>query len=190
MIEWIRHGKPTVIGAVSGCVAGLVAITPAAGYVTIIPSVAIGLIGGIICYVSVAIVKEKFGYDDSLDAFGVHGVGGMWGAIATGLWATTAVNPDGANGLFYGETDLFVAQIISIGVAIIFGVVGSTVLYKVVSKIVEIRTDEAEEVTGLDLVEHGERGYTAPIFTGTPNFLGDSDSYSLKIFPTIKSSQD
>jgi Amt family ammonium transporter len=190
LIEWIRHGKPTVIGAVSGCVAGLVAITPAAGYVTIIPSVAIGLIGGIICYVSVAIVKEKFGYDDSLDAFGVHGVGGMWGAIATGLWATTAVNPDGANGLFYGETDLFVAQIISIGVAIIFGVVGSTVLYKVVSMIVEIRTDEAEEVTGLDLVEHGERGYTAPIFTGTPNFLGDSDSYSLKIFPTIKSSQD
>ena len=190
LIEWIRHGKPTVIGAVSGCVAGLVAITPAAGYVTIIPSVAIGLIGGIICYVSVAIVKEKFGYDDSLDAFGVHGVGGMWGAIATGLWATTAVNPDGANGLFYGETDLFVAQIISIGVAIIFGVVGSTVLYKVVSMIVEIRTDEAEEVTGLDLVEHGKRGYTAPIFTGTPNFLGDSDSYSLKIFPTIKSSQD
>lgn len=190
LIEWIRHGKPTVIGAVSGCVAGLVAITPAAGYVTIIPSVAIGLIGGIICYISVAIVKEKFGYDDSLDAFGVHGVGGMWGAIATGLWATTAVNPDGANGLFYGETDLFFAQIISIGVAIIFGVIGSTVLYKVVSMIVEIRTDEAEEVTGLDLVEHGERGYTAPIFTGTPNFLGDSDSYSLKIFPTIKSSQD
>ena len=135
LVEWIRHGKPTVIGAVSGCVAGLVAITPAAGYVTIMPSVAIGLIGGIVCYFAVAVVKAKFGYDDSLDAFGVHGVGGMWGAIATGLWATTAVNPDGANGLFYGETDLFIAQIISIGVAVIFAVVGSAVLYKVVSVI-------------------------------------------------------
>ena len=190
LIEWIRHGKPTVIGAVSGCVAGLVAITPAAGYVTILPSVAIGLIGGGVCYFAVAVVKEKFGYDDSLDAFGVHGVGGMWGAIATGLWATTAVNPDGANGLFYGETDLFFAQIISIGVAVIFAVVGSIVLYKVVNAIVEIRTEEAEEITGLDLAEHGERGYTTPIFTGTPNFLGDSDSYSLKIFPTINSSQN
>ena len=190
LIEWIRHGKPTVIGAVSGCVAGLVAITPAAGYVTILPSVAIGLIGGGVCYFAVAVVKEKFGYDDSLDAFGVHGVGGMWGAIATGLWATTTVNSDGANGLFYGETDLFFAQIISIGVAVIFAVVGSIVLYKVVNAIVEIRTDEAEEVTGLDLAEHGERGYTTPIFTGTPNFFGDSDSYSLKIFPTINSSQN
>ena len=189
LIEWIRHGKPTVIGAVSGCVAGLVAITPAAGYVTIIPSIAIGLIGGGVCYFAVAIVKAKFGYDDSLDAFGVHGIGGIWGAIATGLWATTAVNPDGANGLFYGETDLFFAQIISIGVAVVFAVVGSAVLYKVVSAIVSIRADEAEEVSGLDLVEHGERGYSTPIFTGTPNFLGDSDSYSLKIFPTIKSSQ-
>ena len=190
LIEWIRHGKPTVIGAVSGCVAGLVAITPAAGYVTILPSIAIGLIGGVVCYLAVAVVKEKFGYDDSLDAFGVHGVGGIWGAIATGLWATTAVNPDGANGLFYGETDLFFAQIISIGVAVIFAVVGSTILYKVVSALVALRADEAEEVTGLDLAEHGERGYTTPIFTGTPNFFGDSDSYSLKIFPTIKSSQN
>ncbi|MBR0060371.1 MAG: ammonium transporter, partial [Selenomonadaceae bacterium] len=185
----IRHGKPTVIGAVSGCVAGLVAITPAAGYVTILPSVAIGLIGGVVCYFAVAVVKAKFGYDDSLDSFGVHGVGGMWGAIATGLWATTAVNPDGANGLFYGETDLFVAQIISIGVAVIFAVVGSAVLYKVVDAIVSLRADEAEEIGGLDLGEHGERGYNTGVFTGTTNFLGGSEDYSLKIFPTINSSQ-
>lgn len=176
LVEWIRHGKPTVIGAVSGAVAGLVAITPAAGYVTVLPSVAIGLIGGGVCYFAVAVVKEKFGYDDSLDAFGVHGVGGMWGAIATGLWATTAVNPDGANGLFYGETNLFVAQLISIGVAIIFAVVGSTVLYKVVNAIVPLRADDAEEVTGLDLVEHGERGYNTGVFSGTPNFFGDYSS--------------
>ena len=189
LIEWIRHGKPTVIGAVSGCVAGLVAITPAAGYVTILPSVAIGLIGGIICYTAVAIVKAKIGYDDSLDAFGVHGVGGMWGAIATGLWATTSVNPDGANGLFYGETDLFFAQIISIGVAVIFAVVGSTLLYKVVNAIYSLRADESEEISGLDLVEHGERGYNTGVYSGTANIFGDSEPYTLNLFPSVKSSQ-
>ena len=175
-VEWIRHGKPTVIGAVSGMVAGLVAITPAAGYVTVLPSVAIGFIGGGVCYFAVAVVKEKFGYDDSLDAFGVHGIGGMWGAIATGLWATTIVNPDGANGIFYGETNLFVAQIISIGVAIIFAVVGSTVLYKIVDAIVPLRADEDEEISGLDLGEHGERGYNVGLFSGTPNFFGDDSA--------------
>ena len=189
LVEWIRHGKPTIIGAVSGAVAGLVAITPAAGYVTVLPSVAIGLIGGVICYTAVAIVKTKLGYDDSLDAFGVHGVGGMWGAIATGLWATTAVNPDGANGLFYGETDLFFAQIISIGVAVIFAVVGSTVLYKFVSALVSLRADESEEISGLDLVEHGERGYNTGVFSGTSNIFGGSEDYSLTLFPSIKSSQ-
>ena len=171
--EWIRSGKPTILGAVSGLVAGLVAITPAAGYVTVLPSVAIGLIGGGVCYAAVTVIKEKFGYDDSLDAFGVHGIGGMWGAIATGLWATTAVNPDGANGLFYGETNLFVAQVVSIGVAVIFAVVGSTVLYKVVDAITSLRADDDEEITGLDLTEHGERGYNVGLFAGTPNFFGD-----------------
>lgn len=159
------------MGAVSGGVAGLVAITPAAGYVTILPSLAIGLIGGGVCYVAVAILKERLGYDDSLDAFGVHGIGGIWGAIATGLWATTAINPDGANGLFYGESDLFVAQIISIAVAVAFAVVGSTILFKIVSAVTTIRADEAEEISGLDIVEHGERGYTGGIFTGAPSFL-------------------
>ncbi len=157
--EWIRQGKPTVIGAVSGGIAGLVAITPAAGFVDVLPSIAIGLIGGAVCYTAVAILKERFGYDDSLDAFGVHGVGGMWGAIATGLWATTAINPDGANGLFYGETDLLIAQLISILVAIIFAVVGSIILFKFVSKFFTIRVDEDEEIIGLDVYEHGEHGY-------------------------------
>lgn len=188
LLEWFRSGKPTILGAVSGGVAGLVAITPAAGYVTVLPSVAIGLIGGVICYGAVAIFKEKLGYDDSLDAFGVHGVGGMWGAVATGLWATTAVNPDGANGLFYGETNLFFAQIISIGVAIIFAVVGSTVLYKIVDSFVKLRVDENEEITGLDLVEHGERGYTEGIFTGAPSFFGDEET-AIKFFPTVEGSK-
>ncbi|MBQ9496428.1 MAG: ammonium transporter [Selenomonadaceae bacterium] len=188
-VEWIRSGKPTILGAVSGAVAGLVAITPAAGYVTVLPSVAIGLIGGGICYTAVAVVKEKFGYDDSLDAFGVHGVGGMWGAIATGLWATTAVNPDGANGLFYGETNLFIAQIISIGVAVIFAVVGSTVLYKVVNALVALRANDDEEITGLDLTEHGERGYNAGLFAGAPSF-GGSELEAVKIFPSVSGSQN
>ena len=157
--EWIRQGKPTVIGAVSGSVAGLVAITPAAGYVDVLPSLVIGLVGGAVCYSAVAILKERLGYDDSLDAFGVHGIGGIWGAIATGLWATTAINPDGANGLFYGDTNLLIAQIISIVVAIILAVAGSTILFKIVDKFISLRVDEDEEVIGLDLYEHGERGY-------------------------------
>lgn len=188
--EWKRGGKPTLLGAVSGGIAGLVAITPAAGYVTILPSLAIGLIGGAICYGAVAILKERLGYDDSLDAFGIHGIGGMWGAVATGLWATTTVNPDGANGLFYGETNLFFAQIISIGVAIIFAVIGSSILYKIVNAITELRADETEEINGLDISEHGERGYNVGLFTGTPSFFGDTETDAVKIFPTISSSQN
>lgn len=180
--EWIRGGKPTILGAVSGCVAGLVAITPAAGYVTIMPSLAIGFVGGGVCYSAVAILKERLGYDDSLDAFGVHGIGGIWGALATGLWATTSINPDGANGLFYGETDLFFAQVISIFVAIIFAVVGSTVLYKIVSLFAAIRVDESEEISGLDIAEHGERGYTAGIFTGAPSFVSGEESETSPAF--------
>lgn len=168
--EWIIGGKPTVLGAVSGCVAGLVAITPAAGFVEPMPAVVIGLVGGLVCYVAVAYLKTRLGYDDSLDAFGVHGVGGTWGSIATGLWATTAVNPDGANGLFYGETDLLFAQIVSTIVAYVLAVVGSYALYKIVSAVTEIRADENEETAGLDIVEHGERGYAQSVLTGSPVF--------------------
>ncbi len=182
LLEWSRSGKPTILGAVSGGIAGLVAITPAAGYVTVLPSLAIGLIGGAVCYCSVAILKEKFGYDDSLDAFGVHGVGGIWGALATGIFATTAINPDGANGLFYGESDLFFAEIISIGVAVAFAVIGSTILYKIVNKFVELRVDESEEITGLDLVEHGERSYNLGLFSGSSNFLGNKEFETLNAF--------
>ena len=174
--EWIRNGKPTIIGAVSGSIAGWVAITPSAGFVAPLPSIAIGFIGGGICYTAVAVIKERFGYDDSLDAFGVHGIGGIWGSIATGLWATTAINADGANGLFYGETDLFIAQLISVGVAIVLAVIGSTVLYKIVDGITTLRADADEEISGLDLVEHGERGYTVGLFTGSPSFLGSTES--------------
>lgn len=174
--EWIRSGKPTILGAVSGCLAGLVAITPAAGFVEPLPSIAIGLIGGAVCYGAVAVLKERLGYDDSLDAFGVHGIGGTWGSIATGLWATTAVNPDGADGLFYGASDLLVAQVISVIAAYVLAIVGSYVLYKLVSFFTKIRADETEEIAGLDIVEHGERGYAASVFTGAPSFAAPEEA--------------
>ena len=158
--EWIKSGHPTLLGAVSGAVAGLVAITPAAGFVLPLPSVAIGFIGGALCYAAVVYLKEKLSYDDSLDAFGIHGVGGIWGSIATGLWATTAVNEAGANGLFYGETALLWAQIISVIVAIVLAVAGSYVLYKAINAIIPMRADEGAEISGLDISLHGERGYT------------------------------
>ncbi|WP_196591750.1 ammonium transporter [Pectinatus frisingensis] len=164
--EWLHNGKPTILGAASGCIAGLVAITPAAGFVAPMPAVIIGIIGGAVCYFAVAIMKAKLGYDDALDAFGVHGIGGTWGAIATGLWASTAVNSAGANGLFYGDSTLLVAQIISIIVAYLLGGIGSFVLFKVVNAITPFRADEAEEISGLDIVEHGERGYSQSIMTG------------------------
>ena len=159
LIEWIVNGKPTILGAASGCVAGLVAITPAAGFVAPLPSVLIGLISGIICYVAVAVVKNRLGYDDSLDAFGIHGVGGTWGAIATGLWATVDINPDGANGLFYGDTHLLFAQVVSTLVAYGLAIVGTVILYKVISLFTSFRVDADEEFVGLDITEHGERGY-------------------------------
>lgn len=162
--EWIHHGKPTVFGAASGCVAGLVAITPAAGFVGPMPSLFVGLFGGVICYFAVAVVKNKVGYDDSLDAFGIHGIGGTWGAIATGIWASTEVNEAGANGLYYGETDLFIAQILSIVVAYVLAIVGSYILFKVVSAVTEVRASEAVETTGMDVSEHGESAYNHSIF--------------------------
>lgn len=159
LVEWIINGKPTVLGAASGCVAGLVAITPAAGFVAPLPAIYIGAIGGVICYAAVAVCKNYFGYDDALDAFGIHGIGGTWGSIATGLWASIEVNPAGANGLFYGETHLLTAQLISTGVAYVLAIAGTFILYKVISLFTTFRVDADEEIVGLDINEHGERGY-------------------------------
>ncbi|MDD6119232.1 MAG: ammonium transporter [Selenomonadaceae bacterium] len=168
LIEWKMNGKPTIMGAASGCIAGLVAITPAAGFVAPLPSVIIGLIAGVVCYFAVSVLKVKLGYDDSLDAFGIHGIGGTWGSIATGLWATTAVNPDGAEGLFYGDTHLLFAQCVSVVVAYALGIIGSYILYQIVNRLTPMRADEAEEIAGLDIVEHGERGYARSVLTGSP----------------------
>ena len=188
LVEWKCNGKPTILGAASGCIAGLVAITPAAGFVAPLASVIIGFVGGIVCYFAVAVLKEKLGYDDALDAFGVHGIGGTWGAVATGLWATTEINPDGANGLFYGETSLFTAQLISIAVAYALAVVGTYILYKIVSALMETRASEAEELAGLDIIEHGERGYARSVLTGSP-VLGSFEDSSEMLANTVLQSQ-
>jgi len=160
LIEWLSQGKPTILGAASGCVAGLVAITPAAGFVSVIPAIIIGLAGGIICFLAVSQLKAKLGYDDALDAFGVHGVGGTWGAIATGLFASTAVNPAGADGFFFGNPSLVVTQLIGVVVTWAFAAIMTLVLLKIISVFMQIRSDESHEDIGLDIAEHGERGYT------------------------------
>jgi Amt family ammonium transporter len=156
--EWMHRGKPTALGAVSGAVAGLVAITPAAGFVTPGGSIIIGLVAGVLCYAAVS-VRPKLGYDDSLDVLGVHGAGGTWGALATGLFATTAVNSAGKNGLFYGDSSLLMKQAVAVLATYVFVFVVSAVLLKIVDAVVGLRVSEEDEHVGLDLAIHGENGY-------------------------------
>ena len=177
LVERYHRGKPTVLGAVSGGVSGLVAITPAAGFVTPVAAIPIGFIGAICCYVAVAILKSKVGYDDSLDAFGIHGVGGMWGAIATGLFATVTVNPDGADGLFYGG-NLLIPQLISLVVAIALAIIGTVVIFKVVSYFMDMRVSISAESLGIDISEHGEGAYNQSEFKSSERFI-TSDQHSL-----------
>jgi len=150
----------TMLGVISGAVAGLVAITPAAGFVTPAGSMAIGAGAGVICYFFVTVIKPRLGYDDALDAFGVHGVGGIWGALATGLFATTAVNSAGANGLFYGNPALLWIQLKAVLVTIAYSGVLSFVLLKLVDLVIGLRAGEQAERIGLDLIDHRETGYT------------------------------
>ncbi|MEX3911898.1 ammonium transporter [Bacillus paralicheniformis] len=159
LAEWLINKKPTMLGAVSGAIAGLVAITPGAGFVTPFSSVWIGLIGGIVCFWGVFSLKKKFGYDDALDAFGLHGLGGTWGGIATGLFATTSVNADGANGLFYGDISLLWKQLIAIAATYLFVAIVTYAIIKVVSIFFKLRASEDEESLGLDLTLHGEKAY-------------------------------
>ena len=163
--EWIKQGKPTALGAISGAVAGLVGITPAAGFVTPISALWIGLLTGVFCFFMVFIVKNKFGYDDSLDAFGVHGAGGTLGAILTGIFATSAINPilgkGHATGLLEGNAHQLLNQFVGIGLAWIISIVGTLVLLVIVDKTIGLRVSAEDEDTGLDLSQHGEEGYHA-----------------------------
>ena len=156
--EWIKTGKPTMLGAASGAVAGLVAITPASGFVTPLASIVIGFGAGIVCY-SACLLKPLFGYDDSLDVVGVHGVGGIFGAIMTGVFATKAINPAGNNGLFYGNPSLLVTQLIAVGVTVLFAATGSAVILVALKAIMGLRVTHKEEQIGLDLSQHNESAY-------------------------------
>ncbi|MBP2645082.1 MAG: nrgA [Firmicutes bacterium] len=166
--EWLHHGKPTVLGAASGAVAGLVAITPAAGFVAPLPSVIIGLLGGIICYFAVSFVKAKVGYDDALDAFGVHGVGGTWGALATGLFASKEINSAGFDGLFFGNPQQLGIQFIGVIASWAVAIIGTYLIIKVIGLFMKIRVDDDQESNGLDITEHGERSYAQDFQAGSP----------------------
>lgn len=167
LAEWKISGKPSALGAISGAVAGLVAITPAAGFVKPMPAMLIGLITGLLCYYMVARVKARFGYDDSLDAFGVHGAGGTIGAILTGVFAVSVVNPifrDSTgkvlpSGLIEGNAHQLLNQLVGVGIAWTLGIVGTLGILLVVDKLVGLRVSPEQETQGLDLSQHGEEGY-------------------------------
>jgi len=159
-MEWKMDGAPTVLGIVSGAIAGLVAITPACGFVSILSSIPIGLIAGIICYLAVARLKPLLGYDDSLDVFGVHGIGGIWGTLATGIFAAVAINNGGADGLLLGNAKLLVIQTVYLVVCMAYASVVTWILYKIVDALVGMRVDAESELIGLDLTQHNESAYT------------------------------
>ena len=160
LLDWLKHKKPTTLGMITGMVAGLVSITPASGFVTPMGAIWIGLGAGAIPWLAVTYVKGALGYDDTLDAFGVHGVGGIWGALATGLFATKSVNPAGGDGLLYGNPLLFWIQIKAVFITVVYSLVLGFVLLKVVDVLMGLRVSEHEERVGLDLTMHREAAYT------------------------------
>jgi len=159
MMDWTMRGKPTVLGAASGAVAGLVAITPASGFVGPMSSIVIGLVAGVLCS-SACNLKARWGYDDSLDVVGVHGVGGTWGAIATGLFASKLINPAGNDGLFFGNPSQLGIQAIAVVATWIFAAAGTFVILSILKAIMGLRVAEDEELMGLDLSQHNERSYS------------------------------
>lgn len=165
LIDVIKTGRPTVIGACTGGVIGLVAITPGAGFVPVWSSIIIGLAVSPICYFAVSVLKKKFGYDDALDAFGCHGIGGIWGGIATGIFTDSSINPVARwDGLIFGDYHLFLAQIAGIAVTIVVSVVGTLICAGIVRMFTKLRVEEYDEKIGLDMSEHGESAY--PSFNG------------------------
>lgn len=160
LVEWWHNGSPTILGVVTGAVAGLVAITPACGFVNPMNAMFIGMMVAVICYMAVAVIKSKAGYDDSLDAFGVHGVGGTIGTIATGIFAEKAVNAAGADGLLFGNIHQFLVQGFLVVVAVLFAVIMTFIIYKIVDALIGMRVEEKNEIIGLDLTQQSESAYT------------------------------
>jgi Amt family ammonium transporter len=160
LLEWLFNGKPTIFGTITGAVAGLATVTPAAGFISPMAGLAIGTIASVICFIFVAFVKTKLGYDDSLDAFGVHGVGGFIGIILTGVFASKAINPAGADGLLHGNPALFYTQGLTAIVVAAYALIATAIIFKLVDVFIGIRITEHEENIGLDLTEHHETAYT------------------------------
>lgn len=166
LVEVIKNGKPTLVGASTGLVIGLVAITPGAGFVPVWAAIIIGGLVSPICYFFIDYVKSRFGYDDALDVFGCHGIGGIWGGIATGIFGKTSINPAAAwNGLAFGEAALFLRQLAAIGITIVIAVIGTLIAARLTSLVTKgIKVSKKEEALGLDISEHGETAY--PAFNG------------------------
>jgi len=160
ILEWIHRGKPTTLGAASGAISGLATITPASGFVGPNSAIIIGLLAGIVCYTAVAL-KNRFGYDDSLDVVGIHGVGGLIGTLCVGVFASTAFNPGGADGLISGNPSLLVSQCIGVAVVLIYAFVVSWVMLKIIDMVFGLRVSDDTEDQGLDLSEHSETAYSA-----------------------------
>jgi Amt family ammonium transporter len=158
VVEMLHRGKATIFGAATGCIAGLATITPAAGFVGPVPAMAIGGAAGLFCYGALN-MKGRLGYDDSLDAFGVHGVGGITGTLGAGLFASLAINASGANGLLLGNVNTFLVQAKALGVVAAYSVAVTFVLLKVIDRTVGLRLSDQHEVVGLDLSQHSEAGY-------------------------------
>ena len=160
LIEWRHHGAPTILGAATGAVAGLVAITPACGFVNPMNAIFIGILVALFCYIAVVMIKSWLGYDDSLDAFGVHGIGGIWGTLATGLFAEKAVNAAGADGLFFGNAKLFLVQFMLVIIVPLFAAAMTWIIFKAVDALVGMRVEKQDEIVGLDLTQQSESAYT------------------------------
>ncbi len=158
-VEWIVRGKPTALGAATGAVAGLVAITPAAGFVSPLSAIVIGIGAGVLCYIAIN-MKYKFGYDDSLDVVGIHGIGGTWGALATGLFASTAVNSGGADGLFFGNPGQLKIQFIAVVATWVFTFFGTAIILIILKSLMGLRVSRDSELQGIDIGEHGEVAYS------------------------------
>jgi Amt family ammonium transporter len=159
VVEWIHRGKPTMFGAATGSIAGLATITPAAGFVGPLPALLIGIVAGILCYIALN-AKTKFGYDDSLDAFGVHGVGGTIGTLMAGLFASVAINAAGANGMFFGNPKQLLVQAGAVALVALYSFGLSFIMLKVLDSTMGLRVDSEQETEGLDISQHGEAGYS------------------------------
>ena len=156
--EWLYSKKPTVLGLASGAVAGLVAITPAAGFVNVTGAIIIGLMAGIVPFFAIAVLKPKLGYDDTLDAFGIHGIAGTLGALLTGVFADPSINEAG-RGLLYGNPGQLITQLIAVGVTFVYSGVMTFLIFIVIKAIIGLRVEPEDEITGLDESEHGEKAY-------------------------------